>query len=86
VLGDDPLCRANAGGERWICARAEPYDVVVLDEAGMVRLPSVFAAAGMVTADGRLVGDERLVALREQYRMRPGICDLHIREQPLGPD
>jgi hypothetical protein len=99
------------------------YDVVVLDEAGMVDLASaftvtalagcrvvvagdfrqlpavvkadpdrlqgedrsvwlrwfardVFAAAGTVTEDGVLVGDERLVALREQYRMRPAICDL----------
>lgn len=99
------------------------YDTVVIDEAGMVDLPSafcatalarqrvvvagdfrqlpavvktkqdtlsetdqqsfstwyardVFAASGMVSAGGTLTGDERLAALREQYRMRSGICDL----------
>jgi hypothetical protein len=36
----------------------------------------VFAASGMTTNGGALTGDSRLVALGEQYRMRPGICDL----------
>jgi hypothetical protein len=36
----------------------------------------VFTAAGMTTEAGQLTGNSRLVALREQYRMRPAICDL----------
>ncbi|MFC5180841.1 AAA domain-containing protein [Actinomadura harenae] len=102
----------------------DEVDVVVLDEAGMVDLPSawltaglarrrvvlagdfrqlpavtrgsdsrtaskddkahsrlwmdrdVFHAAGLVDASGRVRTDDRLVALNEQYRMRPAICTL----------
>jgi hypothetical protein len=47
----------------------------------------MFTAAGMTTETGQLTGDPRLVALREQYRMRPAICDLvnvvAYRDEPL---